>query len=98
MAEQHGVTVGPDGLLRTAKGGMTSEYVDAVRSGIGELPRASIIYLRLYEQSEGTPGQPDATPETLGVQVRMTAQFAQILAHRLLALSSELRGEGHPRQ
>jgi len=98
MAEKTGVKVGPDRLLRTADGKMTSEYVDAFQSGIGEFRQASIIYLRLYERGQGTHGQPDATTETLGVQVRMTAEAAQTLALRLLALSAEQNGEGHPRQ
>jgi hypothetical protein len=98
MTEQNGETVGPDGFLRTAMGHTASEHVNTVTSGILEFPQFSAICLRLYRTSEGTPGQPDAIPETLGVQVRMTAETAQRLVHQLSSLLSELRGDGHPLQ
>jgi hypothetical protein len=98
MTEQNGVTAGPEGLLLTAEGQIASEYVNTFKSGILEFPQISVICLRLCQTAEGTPGQPDATPETLGVQVRMTAEAAERLAYQLLALSADLRGDGHPRQ
>jgi hypothetical protein len=98
MAEQNGVQIGPDGMLLTAKGHIASEYVNSFRMRPMDFAEISVIGLRLYESNAADPATGLDTPTTLGVQVRMTAQTAEKLAHQLLALSADLRGDGHPLQ
>lgn len=83
------------GFVRRSDGRAAAEYVDQAKTGVFDFPDVSVICLRLCQTSEGMPVWPDATA---GVQVLMTEQTARDLAHQLLAIANELRGDGHVRQ
>lgn len=82
---------GSDNLLRAPDGTIPAEFVDTFSLAILEFPQASVIALRLYETSA-------ADGPTAGVQVRLSAQSAQRLAHLLSDAAAALLGQGQPRQ
>lgn len=93
-------TVGLDGLLRKPDGSLSSTFVSSVRSGILEFPEASVICLRLYENSGAENAEPgaDASAQRTDVQVHMSERTARLVVRHLSELLSELPGKGHVRQ
>ena len=92
--------IGPDGLLRKKDGTLSSTFVSSVKSGILEFPDASVICLRLYENSgaeNAEPGAP-ASAQRTDVQVHMSERTARLVVRHLSELLSELHGQGHVRQ
>lgn len=98
MATKDALTIGPDGFLQTNSGGFTAEFVNSVRTGLVEFPQITVICLRLYESGTADPATGHAGPETLGVQVRMSARAAREVARQLSDCADEIEGVRHPRQ
>jgi hypothetical protein len=98
MATKDELTVGPDGFLRTHSGAYRAEYVNTVRTCLLDVPEMTVICLRLHESNSADPATGRANPETLGVQVRMTARTAREVARHLSECADAIEGVGHPRQ
>jgi hypothetical protein len=92
------ITIGEDGLGRTAQGAIAARFVDSFTTAELIHPTTSIICLRLYDAGADATKAGQTTTRADLLQVRLSPDRARALAALLLQSAEALDGRGAPRQ